>query len=118
MRTRSGPPRMALFVRFRSSSCLSWGRSVRHSGEHPERNVMSTPATALLVIDVQESFRHRPYWRDHHVPLFVQRLRALIDGAEARKIPVLQIFHVKESGPFSMQSGYVVPLQGVLIAPE
>jgi nicotinamidase-related amidase len=52
---------------------------------------MCTPA-ALLVIDVQESFRHRPYWRDHHVPLFVERLQALIDGAEARKIPVLQIF--------------------------
>jgi nicotinamidase-related amidase len=78
---------------------------------------MSTPATALLVIDVQESFRHRPYWRDHHVPLFVQRLQALIDGAEARKIPVLQIFHLEESGPFSMQSGNLVTLQGVLLAP-
>jgi nicotinamidase-related amidase len=78
---------------------------------------MSTPATALLVIDVQESFRHRPYWRDHQVPLFVERLQALIEGAEARQIPVLQIFHVEESGPFSMQSGHLVTLQGVLFAP-
>ena len=67
---------------------------------------MSNTATALLVIDVQESFRHRPYWRDHHVPFFVERLQALIDGANARKIPVLQIFHVEETGPFSMQSGH------------
>src|SRR5450432_3534036 len=117
MRTRSGPLCMALFVRFRSSSCLSCGPSARHSGEHPERNPMSTPVTALLVIDVQESFRHRPYWRDSDVPCFLKRLAALMEGAKTRKIPVVQIFHVEECGPFSMQSGYVVPLQGVLIAP-
>ena len=80
--------------------------------------LMSTPATALLVIDVQESFRHRPYWRDSDVPLFVERLQALIEGAKDRKIPVIQIFHVEESGPFSMQDGCVVPLQGVAIAPD
>lgn len=79
---------------------------------------MSTPVTALLVIDVQESFRHRPYWRDSDIPCFVERLGALIEGATARKIPVLQIFHIEESGPFSMQSGYIVPLQGVLIAAD
>jgi len=73
--------------------------------------------TALLVIDVQESFRHRPYWSDHYVPFFVERLQALIDGAETRNIPVLQIFHVEETGPFSMQSGHVTTLQGVSIAP-
>ena len=37
-------------------------------------------------------------------------LRSLIDGAQSRKIPVIQIFHVEDSGPFSLQSGYVVPL--------
>jgi nicotinamidase-related amidase len=78
---------------------------------------MSTPATALLVIDVQESFRHRPYWRDYHVPVFVERLQALIDGADARNIPVLQIFHVEDVGPFSIPSGHVVTMQGVSIAP-
>jgi nicotinamidase-related amidase len=77
---------------------------------------MSTP-TALLVIDVQESFRHRPYWRDHDVPLFVEHLQALIEGAEAREIPVLQIFHVEDSGPFSMQSGHVVTFQGLSLVP-
>jgi nicotinamidase-related amidase len=79
---------------------------------------MSTPATALLVIDVQESFRHRPYWRDSDVPAFVERLQTLIDGAKAREIPVIQIFHVEESGPFSMQSGFLAPLQGVSITPD
>src|SRR5262245_20233729 len=75
--------------------------------------LMSTCATALLVIDVQESFRHRPYWRDCDVPCFVEYLQSLIDGAQSRKIPVIQIFHVEDSGPFSLESGYVVPLQDV-----
>ena len=46
---------------------------------------------ALLVIDVQESFRHRPFWSDADVPLFTERLQALIDGAAERGIPVLQV---------------------------
>jgi nicotinamidase-related amidase len=79
---------------------------------------MWTPAAALLVIDVQESFRHRPYWCDCDVPSFIERLQALIDGAKARQIPVLQIFHVEDSGPFSVQSRYVVPLRGVSIEPD
>jgi nicotinamidase-related amidase len=66
---------------------------------------MSTSATALLVVDVQESFRHRPYWRDSDVPFFVEHLRALIAGAQSRGIPVIQVFHVEDSGPFSLQSG-------------
>jgi len=41
---------------------------------------MSHADTALLVIDVQESFRHRPYWRTDDLPDFVDRLQALIDG--------------------------------------
>jgi nicotinamidase-related amidase len=79
---------------------------------------MSTSATALLVVDVQESFRHRPYWSESDVPLFVERLRSLIDGAQSRKIPVLQIFHVEDSGPFSPESGYVVPLQDLCFTPD
>ena len=76
---------------------------------------MSNTGTALLVIDVQESFRHRPYWSDTDVPSFLDRLQQLIDGARARKIPVVQVFHVEESGVFSLQSGHVVPLEGLSI---
>jgi nicotinamidase-related amidase len=78
---------------------------------------MST-RTALLVIDAQESFRHRPYWRDHDVPVFLRRLQALIDGARARDIPVVQIFHVEESGAFSVASGYVKTIDGIAIKPD
>jgi nicotinamidase-related amidase len=79
---------------------------------------MSTSETALLVIDVQESFRHRPYWSDSDVPLFVERLQALIDGAKFHKISVVQIFHVEDSGPFSLASGYVVPLPELSFTPD
>jgi hypothetical protein len=40
---------------------------------------MATSATALLVVDVQESFPQRPYWCDCDVPSFVERLQSLID---------------------------------------
>lgn len=80
--------------------------------------LMSNAGTALLVIDVQESFRHRPYWSDADVPSFVEHVQQLIDGAKARKIPIIQVFHVEESGVFSLESGHVVPLDGLSIEPD
>ncbi|MBB3932068.1 nicotinamidase-related amidase [Kaistia hirudinis] len=71
---------------------------------------MSAPATALIVIDAQESFRHRPYFTEVGLAAYVERQQALIDGAKAVGIPVVQIFHVEDSGPFSEASGLVVPL--------
>ncbi len=71
---------------------------------------MSVPATALIVIDAQESFRHRPYFTEVGLAAYVERQQALIDGAKAVGIPVVQIFHVEDSGPFSEASGLVVPL--------
>ncbi|MFB9970347.1 hypothetical protein ACFFMP_10135 [Pseudoroseomonas cervicalis] len=56
--------------------------------------------TALLVIDAQDSFRHRPYFREDDLPAYLERQQALIDGAAARGLPVLQVFHVERSrGP-------------------
>lgn len=71
---------------------------------------MHAQDTALIVVDVQESFRHSKYWQDKDVPAFFDRQQALIDGAKARRIPVVQIFHVEDSGPFSLASGNVRPL--------
>ena len=73
---------------------------------------MSTD-TALIVIDVQESFRHRPYFSAEALPAYLERQQALIDGAKKAGIPIVQIFHVEETGPFSEASGYVVPLEGL-----
>src|SRR5438552_12958137 len=50
--------------------------------------------------------------------VFIECLRSLIDGAQSRKIPIIQIFHVEDSGPFSLESGYVVPLQDLSFTPD
>jgi nicotinamidase-related amidase len=74
---------------------------------------MSASDTALIVIDVQESFRHRPYWSDADAPAFIERQQALIDGARQRCLPVVQVFHVEDSGVFSLASGHVVAMAGL-----
>lgn len=78
---------------------------------------MTSTKTALLVIDAQESFRHRPYWTEADLPGFTQKLQALVEGARARGIPVLQVFHVEEAGPFSLASGHVRTMAPLAIDP-
>lgn len=79
---------------------------------------MPTAPAALLVIDAQESFRHRPYWTDCDERSFVERMQTLIDGAESRRVPVLQIFHIEDSGPFAPASGHVKCFTGLQLAPD
>src|ERR1700722_5806479 len=79
---------------------------------------MSVSDTALIVVDAQESFRHRPYWSDADVLTSMSRLQELIDGAKARNIPVVQIFHVEETGVFSLASGYVTTLAELSLQPD
>lgn len=74
--------------------------------------------TALIVIDVQESFRHRDYWTEAALPAFIARQQALIDGAKAAGIPIVQIFHVTDNGPFAEASGFVTTLSPLHIAPD
>lgn len=71
---------------------------------------MSPSDTALIVIDAQESFRHRPYWNDTDAAAYFDRQQALIDAARQARIPVVQIFHVEPDGPFSLASGWVKTL--------
>jgi len=65
---------------------------------------------ALLVIDAQESFRHRPYFREAGLAAYIERQQALVDGARAAGIPVVQVFHVEPAGAFSEASGFVKAL--------
>ena len=74
--------------------------------------------TVLLVIDAQESFRHRPYWNSNDAEESIGRLQQLINGARAQGIPVVQIFHVEEEGVFSLSSGHVKTITGLSIAPD
>jgi nicotinamidase-related amidase len=74
--------------------------------------------TSLLVIDAQQSFEHRPYWTQSDTPVFLDRLQALVDGAKARHIPIVQIFHVEDAGVFSLASGHVKTLASLSIQPN
>ena len=73
---------------------------------------------ALIVIDVQESFRHTPYWSDADLPAFADRLQALIDGARERAIPVLQVFHLRDNSPFAPETGFVTTLSPLRLQPD
>ena len=73
--------------------------------------------TALILIDVQESFRQRPYWNADAAQPFVARTNALIDGCASRQIPIVRILHsdgpAVATNPFAIESGYVRPLDGL-----
>jgi nicotinamidase-related amidase len=69
--------------------------------------------TALILIDVQQSFRHSPYWSDRELPAFLQRTNALIEGCTNRGVPIVRILHVDGDKAFSLASGQVRPLDGL-----
>lgn len=77
--------------------------------------------SALIVIDVQQSFIRRPYWSDVELPAFLKSLQGLIDRFGERGLPILQVFHVEEdegpSGAFSRHSGLVTQLPSLRLNP-
>ncbi len=77
---------------------------------------------ALIVIDVQESFRRRPYWHGDELPAFLKNVQSLIDLCQARGIPVVQVFHEEltsdASDPFSRTSGLVRPMPELSLRAE
>lgn len=79
---------------------------------------MTRETTALVVVDVQESFRHRDYWSPDDVPAFLDRLQSLVDGAKALGVPIVQVLHVEDEGAFSLASGHVRTLEPLVIAPD
>lgn len=74
-------------------------------------------STALLVIDVQQSFAHRPYFEPAELPAYLAAQNRLIDGFEAAGLPIVRVFHVQPdptgADPFSLDSGLVRPLDGL-----
>ncbi|MEX8517226.1 MAG: isochorismatase family protein [Leptothrix sp. (in: b-proteobacteria)] len=73
--------------------------------------------TALLLIDVQQSFMTRPYWSAAELPEFLAQTHALLDGCAALGVPVIQIFHTdgpeQADNPFAHASGLIRPLDGL-----
>ncbi len=75
--------------------------------------------SALLVIDIQKSFKARPFWSEQHVASWQQAQQQLIDGCVARGIPVVQVFHqTTDGGPFDPNQGLVTTLDEIDISPD
>ncbi len=74
--------------------------------------------SALIIIDVQQSFPQMPYWSTEEVPAFQSALLRLEAGCRAQGMPVVHIFHVEPSGPFALESGWVTPLDWLTGAPD
>ena len=53
--------------------------------------------TALLLIDVQQSFVHRPYWSTTDVPAFLDKTNSLVAGAVAQGVPVVRVLQDRKS---------------------
>jgi len=77
---------------------------------------------ALLVIDVQESFRRRSYFREDGLPAFLRNVQSLIDRSRARGIPIVQVLHQEPgedaSDPFTKASGLVRPMPELDLEPD
>lgn len=73
--------------------------------------------SCLIVIDVQESFRHRPYSTERDMPSYLAAQNALIEGCVAADVPVLRVLHSDgpevAGNPFALASGHVRPLEGL-----
>jgi nicotinamidase-related amidase len=81
------------------------------------RATMPAMPTALLLIDVQQSFTRRPHWGSDDVTGFLARCNELITGCAARGVPVVRVLHRDgpdtPDNPFSAASGLVRPLDGL-----
>lgn len=74
-------------------------------------------ASCLIVIDVQESFRHRPYFDERGLPAYLAAQNGLIEGFAAAGAPIVRIFHsdgpAVASNAFAVESGHVRLLEGL-----
>ena len=73
--------------------------------------------SCLLLIDIQESFRQRPYFNERELPDYLKAQNELIEGAQRNGVPIVRVFHVDgpkvASNPFALESGQVRPLEGL-----
>ena len=65
---------------------------------------------ALIIIDVQQSFMHMPFWPLGNVAPFQRALLKLDAGCRAALVPIVHIFHVGKAGAFRADSGLVQPI--------
>jgi nicotinamidase-related amidase len=74
--------------------------------------------SALVIIDVQESFRHTPDWSESDLPAFRNAVLRLDRGAREAGVPVVHVFHIGKAHPFTKESGLVTPLDWLPGSPD
>ncbi len=67
----------------------------------------ATKKTALLVIDVQDSFPQREYWSPADFPAYASKQTRLIEHARNNGWQVVYVLHNETAGAFSPESGFV-----------
>jgi nicotinamidase-related amidase len=70
---------------------------------------------ALIVIDVQESFRQRPNWADISDPDIAEKVGALVEAARAAGDQVIWVLHTEPGSDtvFDPASGHVRLIEGL-----
>lgn len=71
--------------------------------------------TALIVLDVQQSFLHRPIWKEVSDPAIVDTVNHLVHNARDNDVPVYWVWH-SEPGTgdvFDPERGLVAPMDGL-----
>lgn len=81
-------------------------------------SALNTTRSALVIIDVQESFRQMPFWSEADLPDFKEAVLRLERGAREHGLPVIHIFHIGQAGPFIEESGFVTPLDWLPDSPD
>ncbi len=74
--------------------------------------------SALLVIDVQDSFFHAPYWTPEGFDGFQAKLTQLIQLAREKAMVVIYVLHVDTDDAFTEDSGYVKPMDFLHVTPD
>lgn len=74
--------------------------------------------SALLVIDIQESFRQRPSWAAVSNPDIVATVTPLIDAARDRGDLVVWVLHHEVGNVFDPATGHVRPMDGLQPLPD
>jgi nicotinamidase-related amidase len=72
--------------------------------------------TVLLLIDVQQSFVHRPYYSTDGLEAYLGHQNRLVEHAQRAGVPVVRVLHEEPGGPgqpFSAASGLVRPMEGL-----
>jgi nicotinamidase-related amidase len=77
-----------------------------------------TARTALVIIDVQESFRQTPDWSEADLPAFRDAVLRLDHTAREARVPVVHVFHIGKAHPFTKESGLVTPLDWLPGTPD